>query len=475
MRKSHAERIREWKRRNGEPIRIGEDGEDPAIGLANLMCGKPMIPIQRAYFQDGGRYAAFKGPAGCGKTVINCAVGLSRALWIPGSVGVIAQHDYNHLLSSTFQTFEKMLRRLPTGVLLDRDKSPPMKLVINPIGGGEPSTIIFMGLKENLGGYEFNWAFIDEADKVEEKAVRLVDGRLRNEGGGYALRLAFNPPDKHHWLYTACTGRNHQDRQVGVAWLKLYEGKPNENPYIEDPNYYENLRRSYTPDMVQRLVDGEWGSTFDGQPVYREFNYNTHCKRGLISRFDPQRPLLRFWDFGYNHPYCCYAQVDWEGRLLTFRETVGHMMEATAFARKCKADTEIHFPNRGQVVDYGDPAVRQKKDTGSTLALLSREGITMRYRITTIEYGLQQVRQRLSLNIDGEPAMQFDTEGVPALIASLRGGYHLDDKGAKPVKDNVYDHAADAYRYGVVNALGLSINTPTYVPESIEYRPEFDH
>lgn len=476
MRKNQLDRIREWKRKAGDPIKIGADGEDPAVGLMRHMLGGEILPTQLAFNLDPALYKAYMGAAGVAKTSTLCVGALSRALWQPGSRGLVARFDYNDLMDTTAGRMEEMLYRLPEGTRIDRDKSAPMKWWINPIGGGEPSQITFMGLKDNKGSYEFNWAIIDEADECDERAVKLVTSRLRAPGGNYSLALAFNPPDKNHWLYTACTGRDGQERVVKEkpAWLKVYRPQAGENNKNLPPDYWENLRKSLNVADVQRLVDGEWGVVFEGAPVFREFNYNLHAVPDLMSRFEPTRPLLRFWDFGYNHPYCCWAQVDWEGRLLVMREVLGSQIEATAFAKQCKAVTTTHFPNVQEILDYGDPAVRQHKDTGQTLMMLRREGITVRYRISQIEEGLQLIRQRLTLLIDAEPSIQFDKRNCPSLIAALRGGYHMDKKGEKPVKDGVYDHPVDALRYGVINVLGAGYRKTKAIPDSIEYNPDFD-
>ncbi len=473
MRKTQAERIREWKRRNNEPIRIGEDGKDPAVGLAEIMMGGPLEPTQLAFFNDPSRHVAYMGPQGCGKSFVCCAAGLSRALWIPGSVGMIAQHDYTDLMKSTYVTFKRLLDRLPVGIVVSRNKSPPMELEINPIGGGEPSKIFFMGLKDNLGGFEMNWAFLDEADKIDKNVATLVDGRLRYPGGGYKMMLAFNPPDKHNWLYTACTGRNYRDAKVGEPWLKLYRPKKGENAKNLPAGYYEKLRASYSPDMIERLIEGEWMSTFDGQPVYPEFS-KTHQVGGLISKYDPFRPIIRFWDFGYQHPYCGWGQMDWEGRFLVFHELLGTNIEATAFARKCKAETARLFPQATDFTDFGDPAVAQQKDTGKTLAEFAKEGITIRYKRSTIDEGVRAVRQGLSQMIRGEPSIQIDPSSCPILCAALRGGYRLkegvgNDRTPKPFKDGFYDHPADAFRYGIIHVFGSYAKSNYTLPESIEY------
>lgn len=141
------------------------------------------------------------------------------------------------------------------------------------------------------------------------------------------------------------------------------------------------------------------------------------------------------------------------------REYLGHNQEARPFAQRIKQLTKEWFPHAQEIVDYGDPAVVQKKDTGSTLGDLASEGITMMYQTSTIDRGLRVCRAKLTQLIDGEPAAQFSRNGVPILISALRGGYRLDDKGLKPVKDGYYDHEADAWRYGGINLFDSSGST----------------
>lgn len=489
MRKSQREKLAERGREAQPQVKLDLDG------LLERLLGGPLNPTQKAFIYDPFRIKGYKGPAGCAKTSTLVAGGLIRALLQPGSKGLIARHDYNDLMDTTALRAEEMLSRMPPGILLDRNKSPPMKWWIRPAvpvldaegnaTGEEPQAceITFMGLKSGMGSYEFNWAILDEADEIDEQMVHLVNTRLRNAGGNYFLGLAFNPPDKHHWLYTACTGKDYQDRNIAKPWVKLFEPQSRENIKNLPKDYYDQLAKSLPADLRQRLVEGDWGSTFSGQPVFREFSYNIHVKD---INPDKDLPLFRFWDFGYRRPACIWTQMDFEGRLLVLREVLGENEEVIPFTRRVKALTAQWFPNVEIAGDYGDPAVAQKKDTGQTLALLLGEGITMQFRASKIEEGTRAIRHGLEQLIRGEPAVQFARVGVPILISAMRGGYHLDKLGQKAEKDGYYDHVADAFRYGFINLFGTS-GTPLYsrasrfsgmfntgVPDSLEYNPALD-
>lgn len=454
MRKSSVERLREAKREKMHKETLDLEGL-----LKLLVDGerKPeerrVNPTQKACVYASDRITGYMGPAGCAKTSTIAALGFLRALLEPGSKGLVAREDYNDLLGTTALRMEEMLQRLPPGTRIDRDKSAPMRWWIQPANNGDISMITFMGLKEGLGSYEFDWAIIDEMDECEEKRVREVNSRLRHKPRSgiesYRLCGAFNPPDKHHWLYTACTGRNFQDKKIAEPWMKVFRPQPDENVRNLPNNYYADISKGMTEDMLQRLVDGEWGSTFNGQPVYREFKPQVHLRDSL--EYDPHTLMFRFWDFGYRHPACVWAQQTFDGRLHVLREEVGTNEEAINFARRCQGITATEFPGCKQGRDYGDPAVRQKKDTGSTLAKFAEVGITILWKLYDFDESIRVVRKLHQRLIDGEPAVLYSRPKCSMLVGAMRGGYRMDDRGLKPFKDGDYDHVADAFRYGVIN------------------------
>lgn len=477
MRKSKLEVLRDKKRKEMKPVETDIDG------LFKLMLNGEFNPTQREFIYSPNRIKAYMGPAGCAKTSTLAAAGLGRALFQPGSKGFVSRNDYNDLMDTTALRMQEMLLRLPKGILLDRDKSPPMKWWIRPIVEGDPSQITFVGLKDDIVGVEADWWIVDEANEVEEVRFHQINARLRNIVGkqyGFMMGLAFNPPVKHHWLYTACTGFNDADRKVSDPWMTLFKPQSKENIRNLPDGYYEALAKTMPEDQRQRFVEGEWGTTFEGKPVYREFNFGIHAKS---LAFDPYLPLMRFWDFGYGHPYCGFAQFDECGRLLILREKFGTDVEIVPFIEQCKALTVQCFPGARNILDFGDPAAKQKKDTGSTLAELWRAGIQLRFRASRIDEGVRLLRMRMEKFIQGKPAFMIDKDNCTVLLAALRGGYHMDELGLKPEKDGYYDHSADALRYLAINVFhgpgeGVPIASLTdsgsNIPDSIEYDPSYD-
>ena len=507
MRKSVREKLADLKRSKDKTQEMSLE-ELVLLMLDPRPTGKrEMNPTQRAFIFDNAPVSGFMGPKGSAKTSAGSAAGFIRALLQPGSKGVVLRKDYNDLKQTTRLRFEEMLRRLPKGTLLDRSKEPPEQWFIQPIPllnpdgtilDDTPSIITFSGLEslEEGGSVEADWAFIDEASEIEERSLGAVLGWGRNipswaetlaqtkNSGFYRTMLAFNPTDTFHWRYTACTGLDHQGRKVREPYIKLFTPQYRENQRNLPIDYYDRLAATMPSDMRTRLVEGHWGAVFEGDAVLREFKRHLHMRRGLFAeRFDIHAPLLRFWDFGYRRPYVVWAQLDFQGRLLHFKEFMGENIEIAPFIEQVRTREKLWFPGHSDFMDYGDPAARQKKDTGSTLTVLADKGIHLRFKVgATIEEGLGTMRVWLERIIDGEPAILYDEEGCPILTRALSGGYHYDKTdetmSKKPVKDGFYDHPVDADRYGIVGLFGPTGKSNREVvkdyPVSLEYNAQYD-
>src|SRR3990167_3098462 len=272
---------------------LDDEGRPPEKRMIN--------PTQAAVISSKSYINFYKGPAGCAKTSTGVAAVLLRLITEPGSKGLIARQDYNDLKGTTMERAISMRDRLPPGTLLDRDKQSPECWFLSPIpykrrdGKWDdlPSELRFMSLKEGLGSYDFNIAFLDESDEISSAALNQVITRMRTKSaafykdlppkpneddpdaketdGYYQIILAFNPPEKIHWLYTAATGKDYQEKHVKPPMGRLFEPNPKENVRNLPADYYKRLEETLPPDQVARYVDGEWGATFPGEPAIKTF------------------------------------------------------------------------------------------------------------------------------------------------------------------------------------------------------------
>jgi hypothetical protein len=439
-------------------------------------------PTQLEYCLSDAKLKAYMGPAGCAKTTTGCADIMARALLMPGTQWFVARRDYNDMLDTTLRTMTNILINLPEGTLMDRQKMAPQKWWIRPMTVGkdgaepEPSTITFMGLSDYVGGYEFTGGFIDEADEVEKNNFYQMIGRLRAKptpdfpDENFFIGCAFNPPSMTHWLYTECTGLDVTGTKVKDPSMTLYRPQPTENARNLPKGYYEQMAKTMSLELLQRYKEGQWGNTYPGEPVIRQFRSSIHVKQDL--KFHGGT-LFRFWDFGYNRPAVLFAQVAMDGRLQILGEFLGHHIEGTKFIETVLSQTMLKFPAAEKFVDYGDPAVAQHKDTGSMLALLNNAGILMRYQRTPFELSVQLLRKRFESIIEGDPAVVID-ERCRVLIDGLNGGYHLKEDGVTPRKDGYFDHLVDALRYGAWCLFGAAISSlrPDQIQTSIASRKD---
>jgi hypothetical protein len=443
---------------------------------------RKLLPTQLAYMTSRSRLKAYMGPAGCAKSTTGCADIMLRALLLPGSKWFVARRDYNDLMDTTARTMTNILNRLPDGTLVERTKAPPMKWYIRPIAIGTDghrgalSEITFMGLSDNVGSYEYTGGFIDEADEVEQHYFEQMKMRLRFRPPGmetfdecnHFIGLAFNPPPVTHWLYTECTGVDATGEVVKKPSMTLFRPQPKENEANLPKGYYDELGATLPEDLRKRLVEGEWGNTFPGQPVIRQFSRKLHTRKGLEHRGGAT--LFRFWDFGYRRPGVVFCQKRKDGHLQVLREHMGRHVEGAQFAQQVLALTAEWFPDAQEFLDVGDPAVKQQKDTGSMLKILHDAGIQLRSVRTPLDLSLDVLRKRFELTTGGDPAILID-DRCRVLCDALAGGYHLNEAGDKPIKDNEYDHLVDALRYGVWFLFGVSATAQTSrVLTSIRYR-----
>lgn len=487
MRKSNVEKVASQasQLKSTEVLSSVEDLMALLISDNPVKWKRQLLPTQKEYMMSRARLKAYMGPAGCAKSTTICADIMLRALLLPGSKWFIARRDYNDLMDTTARTMTNILNRLPTGTLVERTKAPPMKWYIRPISIGTEqrgtlSEITFMGISDNVGGYEFTGGAIDEADEMEKGYFDQMKMRLRYDPPGlenfdecnHFIGLAFNPPPVTHWLYKECTGKDATGEVVCEPTMTLFKPQPKENETNLPKDYYDGLGSTMSEDLRKRLVEGEWGNTFPGDPVIRQFSRRIHTIHGL--KYKEQATMYRFWDFGYRRPGCLWAQVRRDGHARVLREYMGKNIEGAAFVQQVLAQTAQNFPESDVFTDIGDPAVKQQKDTGSMLKILYDAGVQLRSVRTPFDLSLEVLRKRFETMVEGEPSILID-DRCRVLCEALGGGYHMDKDGIKPIKDNEYDHLVDCLRYGIWFLFGVSATAATQnILTSIRYRRDED-
>ena len=400
----------------------------------------------------------YMGVVGCAKTTTGCIAGILHSLMYPGNVGYVARKVKLDLKDTTFDEFVEICERVP-GLILKKLEGDEPELILasapkqGPGGSlmqGPPSKVIFRPLvsESKLGSLKLGWFLVDEASEVEEPIIHRLVERLRHpkirHRSGF---LVTNPMARSHWWYRLF------EETKPEGWF-LFRAGAKENAHNLPANYYESLASHYPPDMRIRLIEGEYGSTLAGKPVYTDFRETLHV---APLRYNEYLPMFRSWDFGFRRPACVWFQLDSKGDLNVLDEELGHDEELGAFARRVLMRSQLMFSGVPEWQDFCDPAGAQQSDKGMTsVQMLIEAGVRPRYRVSKIEDGLAVVRKMLSQLQHGRPAMQVDPR-CKVLIEGMAGGYHYPPEregkasAEVPWKDGYYDHLQDALRYGVIN------------------------
>lgn len=419
--------------------------------LTVILCGgKELLPTQRKFIFSPGQVKAYLGVLGCAKTTTGCVAGVLLSLCYPGNLGLVGRKVEEDLHDTTEGTFREVVARLPEGAVLDWKPSERRLVLASAVKGGKPSTVLFRPLFDpsKLGSLDLGWFFVDEASEIDERIVHTLVGRLRRRDVQYRTgMLASNPPSMSHWLHRLFV------EKVPENW-KLFRAGARENSHNLPERYYEDLAAFYPPDFRKRLIDGEWGSTVAGQPVYGDFRESMHVAE---VQANPYLTMFRGWDFGYRRPACVWSQLDSLGNLNVLAEELGRDEDLRAFARRVLMRSQLMFPGVDQWEDYCDPAGAQHSDKGqSSVQMLIECGIQPRYRVTKIEEGLTLMRGLISRIQNGRPALQVHPR-CKVLVEGFLGGYHYPPEregktsAESPWKDGYYDHLQDALRYVIVN------------------------
>jgi len=244
--------------------------------------------------------------------------------------------------------------------------------------------------------------------------------------------------------------------------------------YLPD-GYYENLCEGKSDDWIDVYVNGQFGKSLSGQPVFRAFDRDTHVAKQTLNHIKLQtHPLIIGMDFGLT-PACTINQVDAQGRLLTFADLVSDGMGTLRFCReKLKPLLVNRFPGMNVLI-VGDPAGQQRAQTDerSVFDILRAEGFrVISAKSNSVVARINAVDKMLTRSVDGKPAHLIDP-CCTHLISSLRGGYRYKirqngDRDDKPEK-NHHSHIADAHQYACLHADG-NVTGDTWQRKAVEVK-----
>ncbi len=406
---------------------------------------------------------AILGGYGAAKSITLAAQGLVLSLAVPGNAGIVCRRSYNKLHDSTQRAFIECLQRLDIDFKSREVRDGWPHRIILP----NTSEIVFRETKD-LGrflGPEYGWFVIDEAVEEPRKTFTDLTGRLRLGRAREYLKgiLASNPPNRMHWIgdiFGLEPGRRTVEVEGIPTTYELIRVSTRDNPFLP-VDYVANLVANHPPSEVRRIVEGHYGFSYDGKPVFAPpFEFEKHVGTPKTHPFS----LIRSWDFGYHvpavtwhqFPRCSKGQAHWT----VLWEYLGNNLEYDKLAAEVFRITGERFPDHAAapraILDCGDIAGRQTNDRGPgpMIRLASPPwSLTFRYKRCNLEPGLALIRAAMQKVCECGLPLFLVHRDCTQLIDALAGGYHypqpMPGKAEKdvPYKDGFYDNVADSVRY----------------------------
>ncbi|MFA4986800.1 MAG: phage terminase large subunit [Candidatus Brocadiia bacterium] len=463
------------------------------------------------------------GPVGSSKSSACCNELLMRAFeqepWEDGvrrTKFAIVRRTYSELKLTTLRTWQEWC---PDSVC-HISQSPPLigRMIRDlPDGTQVDMEVIFLAMDEpsdedKLRSLEVTMVWINEAREVLEKHFQIAQTRLRYpppRWGGPTFRgiiMDTNPPSEKSWYYRLAEVErpdNHEFFQQPPAVIEVPTGDimepyryiPNTGGHGFDPaenvsnlvggwDYYLQLIPGKNREWIRVNVQGFYGVTLAGQPVFPEYRDEIHCAKVPLE-YHRGLPVVAGMDFGTT-PSVVFCQLAFGGQFRAIDELWSDQMGISRFAR----DMLIPYVRNklpGMKIYYvTDPAGNQRDQTNESTCLdvLRDAGITAEMAISNlfvprreaVAYYLMQMR-------DGQPGFLISPK-CDKLRSALKGEYCYKTSRTsegiissdRPDKHNPYTHVADALEYAalhtksgfVMSSLNTDFNTNTTCARPIE-------
>lgn len=426
------------------------------------------------------------GPVGSGKSVACTLELLTRACRQRAVHGVrktrfaVFRNTYPELKTTTIKTVQDWL---PPGLFRVVWTSPVTgKLKMDlPDGTRVESEWLFAAVDQpkdtkKLLSLELTGVWLNEVRELPkdllDKATSRV-GRYPSERDGGAnwigIIMDTNPPDDDHWYYKLAEVTQPEGwaffRQPpamipdGKGGYKASNAAENIGNLRGGYSYYQQQIGGKDPEWIKVYVMGQYGSVFDGRPVYEHmWNDAFHVAKEPIPVLKGL-PLRLGWDFGLT-PACIVGQLTPKGQVRVLREYVCERGGVRQFVEETVRPALNNEFMGMPLISVGDPAGASGAQGDIEITCfreLEKLGILSTPAVTNDFLPRRQaVMNALTRMIDGEPGFLLDPS-CGKLRKGFNGGYQFSRvqvSGEERYRDmpnkNSYSHPHDALQYLVL-------------------------
>lgn len=405
------------------------------------------------------------GPVGSGKSVACSFEVIRRAsMQKPDKNGIrrtraaVVRETARQLQDTTIKTFLDWFPPGPCGQFMRTTKTYFFKV------GDVECEVMFRALDDaddvaNLNSLELTFAWFNECRDIHPDIVDAMSKRIgrfpSSKDGGpswFGMWGDTNPPTMDTWWYYQMEKLNPTDgvseNDNGWDVFKQPSGRSTFAENIENlpDGYYDTQGRS--EEYIRVYIDGEYGLSSAGQPVYKYFRPDYHmAKESIRSIINGVRPIVIGMDLGLT-PAAVIGQQDPRGRALILGEAVSFGMGVQRFVRSVLKPLIYEKFSGAPVIIVTDPAgvQRAQTDERSAVDIIKAEGFRVfPAKTNNISARLNAVDDFLMRHVDGDSAFLIDPS-CTNLKSAMMGGYRYHHKN-ESIEKNKHSHIAEALQY----------------------------
>ena len=419
----------------------------------------------REFMNSNSKMRVLMGPVGSGKSVASCFEVVRRAsMQNPNSSGIrksrvaIVRETARQLQDTTIKTFLDWFPPGPCGNFMRTTKTYFFKV------GDVECEIMFRALDDaddvaNLNSLELTFAWFNECRDIHPDIVDAMSKRIgrfpsAKDGGPtwHGMWGDTNPPTMDTWWYYQMEGLDAKDgvspNDNGWDVFKQPSGRSAFAENVENlpDGYYDTQGRS--EEYIRVYIDGEYGLSSAGQPVYKYFRPDYHIAAQPIRPIiNGVRPIVIGMDLGLT-PAAVIGQQDPRGRTLILDEAVSFDMGIQRFVRTILKPLINDRFMGAPILVVVDPAgiQRAQTDERSAVDIIKAEGLrVIPAKTNSVSARLSAVDDYLMRHVDGDSAFLVDPK-CTQLKAAMMGGYRFHHKNGNIEKNN-HSHVAEALQY----------------------------
>ena len=257
---------------------------------------------------DQPKTVFFGGSAGGGKSMLGCIWHIYRRIKHPGSRGFLARRELKDLRLTTLVTFFEVANKM--GYEPIRDYTYNQQDNVIKWRNGSVTVLQELSYKptdpdyQRLGSSEYTDGFVDEAPECKQKAVEIMQSRIRYRLSDYGIarKLLITGNPGPHWVKKSYVMYD-DDNPIELPPERTFiRSTLADNPDRGFAEMYKQNLLSLTDDYdIKRLLYGDWSAQPNiNNPFVPQFNEKRHVKE---CTYDPQLPTYISIDFNVD-PFC---------------------------------------------------------------------------------------------------------------------------------------------------------------------------